>query len=478
MRLWPRSLLGQVLLAVMAALLVAQAASAVLLVRAAENRRDAAMLNAAALQLVRQQEPRPERERRREWRERNGERGAFMPRMPRPLRVEWTDAPRILAGERRDAHREEELADLLGLQGVAVAETMVFERRAGADPFVATHPRLAERMRREQAWDRKLLVAALRREGAEQWSVARVPEPPVQRGVYRTIVVQTLVLFLVLVGALWLLLRRITRPLATLTRRTERFARTRQAGEPLAPQGPDDIQRLIAAHNAMEARIGALLDEKDVMLGAIGHDLKTPLAALRVRIESVEDERERGKMAAGIEDIVRSLDDILALARVGRSDAPPERTDLAALTAAVVEEFEDMGEPVELGESRRLVRAVHVTWLRRALRNLISNAVRYGGAAHVSLVEEQGAAVLRVDDRGPGIPADRIWRASLSFLPVGCSVRSPMSSAISTHSFAKPAGAFTASPAWGTLQARPPIPRSAGASTRCGRRSPAARCRR
>jgi signal transduction histidine kinase len=407
MRLWPKSLLGQVLLAVMAALLVAQAASAVLLVRAAENRRDGAMLNAAALQLVRQQEPRHERPRRAE-RRKFGDRTAFLPRLPRPLRVEWTQAPRLLPGERRLAGREEELAALLASQGVQVAEVLVTDRRVSADPFIASRPRLVERMRLEEAGERTMLIAALRREGAAEWAVARVPEPPVQRGVYRTIVFQTLVLFAVLVGALWLLLRRITRPLGALTERTERFTRTRQPSEPLAPKGPEDVKRLITAHNAMEARIGALLDEKDVMLGAIGHDLKTPLAALRVRIESVDDDVERGRMADTIEDITRSLDDILALARVGRSDAPPERTDLAALTASVVEEFEDMGQPVELGQAPRLVRDVHVTWLRRALRNLISNAVRYGGVARVSLVEERGAAVLRVDDEGPGIPPGRI----------------------------------------------------------------------
>src|SRR4029453_15873167 len=122
--------------------------------------------------------------------------------------------------------------------------------------------------------------------------------------------------------------------------RLERFAETRSPEGQLEAQGPDDTRRLIAAHNAMEARIAALLNEKDVMLGAIGHDLKTPLTALRVRIESVEDPAERAKMAASIEDITRSLDDILSLARVGRPSDPLERTDLSALLASVAEEYE------------------------------------------------------------------------------------------------------------------------------------------
>jgi signal transduction histidine kinase len=144
------------------------------------------------------------------------------------------------------------------------------------------------------------------------------------------------------------------------------------------------------------------------MLGAIGHDLKTPLAALRVRIESVEDDAERGRMAAGIEDITRTLDDILSLARVGRATEPPERTELAALAASVVEEFEDMGDPVELAEGPRVVAPVHVTWAKRALRNLVSNAVRYGGDAAVEVLRDGSEAVLRVTDNGPGIPAEHL----------------------------------------------------------------------
>ena len=93
---------------------------------------------------------------------------------------------------------------------------------------------------------------------------------------------------------------------------------------------------------------------------------------------------------------------------MGRAGDPPERAELGALVASVVEEFEDMGQPVTLEETTRVAHPVHVTWLRRALRNLIGNALRYGGSAEVSLIKSDSGIVLRVDDNGPGIPADRI----------------------------------------------------------------------
>jgi signal transduction histidine kinase len=214
----------------------------------------------------------------------------------------------------------------------------------------------------------------------------------------------------VLFGVIALVLRQLTRPLAALTNRLELFAETRNLDGQIAPEGPEDVRRLISAHNVMEGRIAGLLDEKDVMLGAIGHDLKTPLAALRVRIESVEDEAERQKMAATIEDITRTLDDILSLARVGRPTDQAEPSELSALVGSVVEEYEDMGEPVELLATERLVLQVRPTWMRRALRNLIGNALRYGKAARVSLARDGAEAVVTIADDGPGIAADQIDR--------------------------------------------------------------------
>ncbi|MBO6527608.1 ATP-binding protein [Erythrobacter sp.] len=413
MRLLPRSLLGQVMLALAAALLIAQAISATMLYRAATERREFALTSMASFQLLIGQrrvlrDDRPRRGGRpRLARPQIGEQ-PFL-RLPRRIRYSQASASPLLPGETRDPAREDAIAAQLERQGVEVAEIVAFDRALAADPLLRqlgeVAPRWAQRLREAP---HELLVVGLRREGSETWQVARLAVPPPDRSIVRTLVLQTLLLFLVLVGLLYFVLRRITRPLHALAERTRRFGSAGAPEEPLAASGPDDVRRLIEAHNAMQARIGSMLDEKDVMLGAIGHDLKTPLAALRVRIESVEDAAARDKMAATIEDITRTLDEILSLARIGRSDTPPEMTELGALAASVVEEFEDMGRPVTLEVGGRIAAPVHLTWLKRGLRNLVTNALRYGGNAQVSVLREDGMAVLRVEDEGPGIPEARI----------------------------------------------------------------------
>lgn len=394
-RLLPKSLLGQMLLAVAVALLVAQTISAVLQYRAAEQRREGIAANGLAFQLV--TEPRFE------FRDPPG-RGGGMGRWQR-LRVEKTTSQPMLPGEVRDVRREDALRAILADQRVVPQDLVVVTRRLVDDPFVMAQARQQER----NEWTRgNVLVAAMRRPGSNEWTVARWALGGPDRDALVGLIVQTLLLYVVLVGGLAFLLRRITRPLAALTDRVGRFAETRQTSGQIEPSGPEDTRRLIEAHNLMEARIAALIDEKDVMLGAIGHDLKTPLAALRVRIESVEDEAERERMARTIEDITRSLDDILSLARVGRPTDPLERTDVGALVDSVVEEYEDMGENVVLGETCRVALRLRATWLRRALRNLIGNALRYGSEAQVSLRKQGGHAVIRITDNGPGIPTGEI----------------------------------------------------------------------
>ncbi|MEI6643422.1 MAG: ATP-binding protein [Novosphingobium sp.] len=406
-RFWPRSLQGQMLLAIALALMIAQGLSAALMWRMQHERHFAGLVNYAAFSLLGRNPraplgppspPGPP-----------GEPPEIGFRMPRPLRVqEELRAPQI-AGDRRRPEIEHALRQVLEAQGVDAARLFVAERDPARDPVIAAWLATRGFARPPGAPRPQLIIAAIGRADGT-WLTARLLAPRTERAMLATLVIQTLFIYLVLVGAVALILRRIARPLKALTAQVEAFARSRAPAGQLAPEGPDDIRGLIVAHNAMERRVGALLDEKDVMLGAIGHDLKTPLAALRVRIEAVEDDIERGRMAAGIEDINRSLDDILSLARVGRPSDPLEPTELSALVADVVGEYEDMGEDVTLGEAERMVMPLRATWLRRALRNLVSNALRYGSRARVSLRREGGEAVLTVEDDGPGIPSHEIAR--------------------------------------------------------------------
>jgi signal transduction histidine kinase len=389
------------MLAMGLALLLAQGLSAILVFRAQSERRDSALLHGAAIRLT--------------IGVRAGENAAIMAYL-RQRRVADGGGFRLAVGEKQvaltsdanDARAADDLRRILADQTLQTDEVRVYHRTVAEDRAALARLELRPGIARSLPADQGVLVAAIRPAGERDWVTARVLVPQDERGIILSVLGQTLFTYLILVGAIALILRRITRPLAALTGRLERFANTRDLDGQLAPEGPSDVRRLITAHNAMEGRIAALLDEKDVMLGAIGHDLKTPLAALRVRIESVEDDTERGKMAATIEDIVHSLDDILSLARVGRSSEPKELTEMSALVASIVEDYEDMGENVLLGNIQRIVTPLRGVWLRRAVRNLIGNALRYGKQARVSLAREDGAAVIRIDDDGPGIAPDQI----------------------------------------------------------------------
>lgn len=406
------------LLAIALALMVAQGISSGLMWRAQHERHLNGMVNALAFRLLGQVpqdgppppfDGMPRSRRDATGRFHRGPDDGF--RLPRPLRLRIEPAFAAGPRDRRRSDAEGPLQEVLEGQGLVEPQVVVIERRPWRDPVIGRWFLNSRRAPLANAQDDppRLILAALRQDDGH-WLVARVLVPADERRILVSILLQTVFTYIVLVGATALILRRIARPLKALTRRVESFAADRSLDGQLAPQGPEDVQRLIEAHNAMEHRIVSLLDEKDVMLGAIGHDLKTPLAALRVRIEAVDDDAERARMAATIEDITRSLDDILSLARVGRPTDPVESTQLSALVADVVGEYEDMGEDVVFGDSERLVLPLRPTWLRRALRNLVSNALRYGTRARVSLRREGREAVLRVEDDGPGIPEGDIAR--------------------------------------------------------------------
>jgi signal transduction histidine kinase len=252
---------------------------------------------------------------------------------------------------------------------------------------------------------RILLLAAELDDGS--WLDARFDAPRADRWLIHRLLLATAMLFFLVFGAAWWIARRLARPLRDLTRAAEGF-RGHAPAEPVTPSGPSDLRRAVEAFNAMNRRTLALLDEKDRMLGAIGHDLRTPLASLRIRAENMGPEEERERLAATVEEMAATLEDILTLARTGRAREPVRPVDIAALADAVVEEYRELGRPAEFRPSPRAVLAVQPNLLRRALRNLMDNAIAYGGVAAVTVEERPGEIEIRVEDEGPGIPAGRL----------------------------------------------------------------------
>ena len=240
-----------------------------------------------------------------------------------------------------------------------------------------------------------------------RWYTVHTRSAPVARPLVGRMVMQTLFIYAAILIPLLGFARRLAGPLHSLTEATERVG-TPDGAPSMPVRGSDDIARLITAFNAMGERIRANLEEKDQMLGAIGHDLRTPLTALRLRVESVPDDADREKMIATIDDMQQMLNDILGLARVGREREPPQRVNLAALAEAVAEDHQDLGGDVTIAALAPALALAHPQAIRRAIGNLIDNAVKYGTRAHVSLAHAPGEVSVVVEDEGPGIDPARL----------------------------------------------------------------------
>jgi signal transduction histidine kinase len=203
------------------------------------------------------------------------------------------------------------------------------------------------------------------------------------------------------------MVRRITRPMAELAAAAERLGRG-EAVPAIAEHGSLDVRQTMRAFNRMRGRLQRFVQDRTRMLAAISHDLRTPITTLRLRAEFVEDEETRVKILETLDEMQRMTDATLVFAREEATVEDTRTVDLAALVESVSADLADLGHDVTFNGPERLPYACRPTGLKRAVRNLIENAVAYGQRARVTL--EPGAQALRIviDDDGPGIPeADR-----------------------------------------------------------------------
>lgn len=220
-------------------------------------------------------------------------------------------------------------------------------------------------------------------------------------------VLSTSLMALGVVGIGILLVRWMTRPLRTFADAAQRLYRSADHA-PVPEEGPREVRELAGAFNDMQARIKRLIDDRTQALAAVSHDLKTPLTRLRLKSEALKDEAQAASIRGDLEEMQQMLDQTLAYLSGDRSDEKTRPLDLGALIATLVDEATDAGSDVEIARRARITITARPVALRRALGNLIGNAVKYGLRARLSLLESGQGAEIVVDDDGPGIPDNDI----------------------------------------------------------------------
>lgn len=211
----------------------------------------------------------------------------------------------------------------------------------------------------------------------------------------------------------YIYLRNQLRPIKRLAIAAEAFGRGRHVS--YGPSGALEVRAAGSAFVDMRARIERHIEQRTMMLSGVSHDLRTPLTRLRLGL-AILDDADAEPLIGDLEEMERMLDEFLNFAK-GATEGETERTDPLALVTRVVEDAERAGKLVELvaaeGAGRIDLRPLAV---RRAVENLIENAVRYGQRAEVSVALTDKALRIRVEDDGPGIAPDQRAEAVKPFV--------------------------------------------------------------
>jgi len=234
---------------------------------------------------------------------------------------------------------------------------------------------------------------------------AMVPEEEAAVGRHRVMVALLPFTALLLIGAL--LLRHTLRPMRMLARAAERLGRS--GGGPTLPEaGPAEVRRVIRAFNTMQARIGQLIRDRTEALAAVGHDLRTPLARLQLRADAVADPELRRAVESDVAEMEAMVQSLLSFLGGADDPEPPVRTDVAVMAATVVDNAADRGGDATYEGIAHLEASVRPVALKRAIGNLVENALHYGHSARVAVLAQGSELLVRIEDEGPGIPPDRL----------------------------------------------------------------------
>ena len=209
---------------------------------------------------------------------------------------------------------------------------------------------------------------------------------------------------LLIVGTL--LFRHTLRPMGMLARAADQIGK--RSGITIPEYGPREVRLVITAFNEMQTRIAQLISDRTQALAAVGHDLRTPLARLQLRTDGVSDPALRRDFESDINEMEAMV--VSLLSYLGGEDDPetPVWTDIAVMAATIVDQAIDRGDDATYLGVDHLEAQIRPIALKRAIGNLVENALHYGQRVRVSVLVEDAVLVIRVDDDGPGIPEDQL----------------------------------------------------------------------
>jgi signal transduction histidine kinase len=199
--------------------------------------------------------------------------------------------------------------------------------------------------------------------------------------------------------------RALSLPLSAFARAAEDFS-LNQSPASIPEAGPQEIRAAAKALNRMRERISILMNDRTRMLAAISHDLRTPITRLRLRSEYIEDDAQREQSLHDLDQMQSMLESVLSFLRSGNTGSTT-LVDVAALLQMISDEHSDCGHPVTYEGPARATRMVRPAEIRRAVTNLVDNAVRFGTEVIIRLDASSKRMIIEVCDNGPGIPDDR-----------------------------------------------------------------------
>jgi signal transduction histidine kinase len=206
-----------------------------------------------------------------------------------------------------------------------------------------------------------------------------------------------------------------TRRLSQLAIAADRLGRGEEI-ESLPESGSTEIKRLTQAFNNMSLRLRRFVQGRTQMLAGISHDLRTPITALRLRTDLVDDDENRDRMQHLIDEMHHLTEGTLALAKDESFTEKSDKVDISSLIEGICDDLTDAGIDATAEVARGVTLICRPYSLRRAIRNVAENGVKYGKRAKIYLSETDTAVRIIVDDEGPGIPADKIEKAFQPFV--------------------------------------------------------------